>query len=257
MTHPRTTLIARVALLACAALAGCGDLVRRPQAGAAPWWEGDPGAEAPAPSAPDSLATPTAVDSTLAPPALEPGRALLGRITASDGAAATEPAGKQLAQPPRPKPVEPPSPEVAAARARAYEDRSGPDRERVRQVNEYALWCIGNGMWEEARLHLEQALAADSLSASLHNNLGIVYERTGQRERATKEYELAGQLRPGKRLYEVNLRRLQGAFERRRDGRDSLAGGDPDDDLSGAGDPAADDPVHPNRDSGDADRTLP
>ncbi|MFH1571027.1 MAG: hypothetical protein ABIL09_23745, partial [Gemmatimonadota bacterium] len=40
-------------------------------------------------------------------------------------------------------------------------------RERVRQVNEYALWCMERDLWDEAQLHLERALAVDSLAASL------------------------------------------------------------------------------------------
>ena len=60
---------------------------------------------------------------------------------------------------------------------------------------------------------MEQAVVLDSLSASLHNNLGIVYERLGEREKARAEYELAARLAPDKRLYQANLGHLRRAAE--------------------------------------------
>jgi len=104
-------------------------------------------------------------------------------------------------------------PEVVKAQRQAYGERTREDRERVQQVNEYALWCVEQGLWEEARIHLEQAAALDSLSASLHNNLGIVYERLGEREKARAEYEFAARLAPAKRLYQANLGHLRRAAE--------------------------------------------
>ena len=112
------------------------------------------------------------------------------------------------------RPAEPAlPPEVVKAQRQAYGERTREDRERVQQVNEYALWCVEQGLWEEARIHLEQAVALDSLSASLHNNLGIVYERLGEREKARAEYELAARLAPAKRLYQANLGHLRRAAE--------------------------------------------
>ena len=88
-------------------------------------------------------------------------------------------------------------------------ERSGRQRRSAKQVNEYALWCIENDMWNEARSHMERALSQDSLSASLHNNLGIVYERLGQTDRASEFYQRALLLKPGEEAYQVNLQELR------------------------------------------------
>jgi tetratricopeptide (TPR) repeat protein len=79
----------------------------------------------------------------------------------------------------------------------------------IREVNQYALWCIENSLWNEARSHLEQALAQDSLSASLHNNLAIVYEHFGQRDKAVEYYQRARALNLKNRFYRDNLERLE------------------------------------------------
>ena len=82
-------------------------------------------------------------------------------------------------------------------------------REKIEQVNKYALWCIEHGMWNEARSHMEQALRQDSLSASLHNNLGIVYEHLGLHGKAADAYRRALALDPDNEIYRLNLRRLE------------------------------------------------
>ncbi len=100
-----------------------------------------------------------------------------------------------------------------AARRTAYAARTDAERDRVRRVNEYAIWCVERGMWDEARIHLEQAARRDSLAASLHNNLGIIYERLGQRDDARIRYQTAADLNPGRPLYRANLKRLRAALE--------------------------------------------
>ena len=99
--------------------------------------------------------------------------------------------------------------QLSAEALAAYNSRSRSERERVHRVNEYALWCLDREMWDEARIHLEQALHTDSLAASLHNNLGIVYERLGRRKEAVTKYQMAAALNPGRPLYESNLKRLR------------------------------------------------
>lgn len=89
-----------------------------------------------------------------------------------------------------------------------HADRPRHARDRVRVVNEYVYWCLERDLWDEARLHLEQALSVDSLAASLHNNMGIVHEKQGRPQEAVTAYERAWQLRP-KDLYGDNLRRLR------------------------------------------------
>jgi tetratricopeptide (TPR) repeat protein len=81
----------------------------------------------------------------------------------------------------------------------------------ARQVNEYAFWCIGKGLWQEARLHLEQAARRDSLVASFQNNLAIIYEHLGLEEQAAAAYGRARALRPDQEAYLANVRH----FERR------------------------------------------
>ena len=88
-------------------------------------------------------------------------------------------------------------------------ERSRKQWQSIEKINEYAMWCIENEMWNEARSHLERAITQDSLSASLHNNLGIVYERLGMVDKATDLYRRALALNPSKKAYTANLSYLQ------------------------------------------------
>jgi len=87
--------------------------------------------------------------------------------------------------------------------------RSTDQRARVRAVNEYALWCIGQSMWNEARSHLEQALKQDSLAASLYNNLAIVHEHLGHADSAAAYYQRALRLNGRNAAFQRNLTRLR------------------------------------------------
>ena len=98
--------------------------------------------------------------------------------------------------------------------------RSRQQRQGIEQVNEYALWCINNAMWNEARSHMERALEQDSLSASLHNNLGIIYERLGMVDKAADFYGRAQGLNPGQKAYAANLSYLQQRQQATRDTTD-------------------------------------
>jgi tetratricopeptide (TPR) repeat protein len=80
----------------------------------------------------------------------------------------------------------------------------------AKQVNEYAFWCIGKGLWQEARLHLEQAAQRDSLTGSYHNNLAIIYEHLGLEEQAAAAYQRAQILRPDQKAYLANIRHFEG-----------------------------------------------
>ena len=104
---------------------------------------------------------------------------------------------------------EPEPPAEVASPPRNLPERTRQQEQRIRQVNEYALWCIENSMWNEARSHLERAHAQDSLSASLHNNLAIVYEHLGQADKAAEFYRRAHELGSGKGYYEANLELLE------------------------------------------------
>ncbi len=100
--------------------------------------------------------------------------------------------------------------------------RSHQQLQNIEQVNKYALWCIDNGMWNEAQSHMEHALAQDSLSASLHNNLGVIYERLGMTDKAAQFYERARALNPTRQVYATNLRHLQQYQQASLDSTDSL-----------------------------------
>lgn len=93
--------------------------------------------------------------------------------------------------------------------AEAHTKRGKSREKSTRQINEYAYWCIENNMWDEARLHLEKAVGHDSLSASLFNNLGVIYERLGETGEADSAYARATALVPQAQAYAVNLRRLR------------------------------------------------
>ena len=100
--------------------------------------------------------------------------------------------------------------------------RSRQQLQNIEQVNKYALWCIENAMWNEAQSHMERALAQDSLSASLHNNLGVIYERLGMTDKAAQFYERARALNPAREAYAANLRHLQQYQQAGLDSTDSL-----------------------------------
>ena len=56
---------------------------------------------------------------------------------------------------------------------------------------------------------MERALQEDSLSASLHNNLAIVYEHLGKTDRASYFYQRALDLKPAQEAYRSNLSNLR------------------------------------------------
>lgn len=177
LTQLRVPLFLGVALLSGIGLSvsGCLEMVRRPPSGttpSAPWWESG---ESPPSS---DLSTPEADRSA----------------ESRTGPTAVEPA--------------PSAPRHVLPESLGPAERNSVDRAFVRQVNEYAYWCVERELWEEARIHLEQALAQDSLAASLHNNLGVVYEQCGRQEEALAAYERATQLL-AKDVYRANLTHLE------------------------------------------------
>ena len=102
------------------------------------------------------------------------------------------------------KPVEP-APAAKSARIVRTKGKQG----SVKQINEYAFWCVENRLWKEARTHLEHAIEQDSASASLFNNIGIVYEHFGEEEEALEAYRRAYKLNPKQRRYRGNIDLLE------------------------------------------------
>lgn len=60
-------------------------------------------------------------------------------------------------------------------------------------LNNYAIYCIKNNLWSEARFYLERANSI-SESAKTANNLGVVYEYFGRKEDAILAYKRAIEL---------------------------------------------------------------
>ena len=178
MKHLRNGFVWTLILLSCLCMSGCLNLIRR-----------TPTPHTAATDPPGNQSEQTDVQDTeaLTPPAQAAEETL--RTTAGQTSTAA-----------------PQTPAAQADIAQIYRpERSRKRQETIRQVNEYAFWCIENNMWNEARSHLEQGLQQDSLSASIHNNLGIVYERLGLVEKATAAYKKARALNQVKKAYAINL----------------------------------------------------
>jgi tetratricopeptide (TPR) repeat protein len=86
--------------------------------------------------------------------------------------------------------------------------QSKEQQNRIEKINSYALWCIDNNMWHEARSHIQRGLEIDSLSPSLHNNLAIIYEQMGKVDSAKLHYQRALNLKPNETPYKTNLQRM-------------------------------------------------
>ena len=86
---------------------------------------------------------------------------------------------------------------------------SDEQRNRIEKINSYALWCIDNNMWKEARSHIKRGLEIDSLSASLHNNMAIIYEQAGKIDSAQWHYKRALSIKPDETPYKSNLLRME------------------------------------------------
>lgn len=237
MTPSRTLWLAGAVL--CSLHLACSSLARTPTTASTPWWQTETTSDSPV----DESTGSSHSDSTHASV----------HLASADSA-------KPIAAVARPIPVDSlivdRSPEAIAARRKAWARRSDDDRDRVRQVNEYAYWCVEQGLWDEARIHLEQALHVDSLAASLHNNLGIIYERMGRHSAARHRYRAATELNPERALYVSNLQRLQVSLEHHpRAPADSLG----DDELlmpRPRGDRRSDPGAPPRRSEGNVDRAL-
>ncbi|NKB70697.1 MAG: tetratricopeptide repeat protein [Candidatus Latescibacteria bacterium] len=159
---------------------GCMELIRRPE---------PPGANPESTTPPTRTETASATGNQDPETKVQQGQEALPPIPKSPAAATTRPTPQEASPIIAPLPHNP--------------ERA--DKKDIAQINEYALWCIQNGMWKEAKLHLQQALQQDSLMASVHNNLGIVYERFGQDEKAAAAYDRARQLKPNKKAYLTNI----------------------------------------------------
>ncbi len=185
MKHPWNSLFI---LLSCLCLGGCLGLIRRPPAPdtAGTGKAGNQPATTEVQEEEPPSSSPQAAEKLPDPEETLPATENMGQKTVE------QPVQNKIVQVHRPK-------------------RNRRQQEAIKQINEYAFWCIENNMWTEARLHLEQGLQQDSLSASIHNNLGIVYERLGLQEKAAAAYVKARSLNQKKQAYQINLQ----LFDRR------------------------------------------
>jgi len=110
----------------------------------------------------------------------------------------------------------PPSPHPSSSSPKSTIGRP-PD-----EVNSYALWCIQHGMWKEAKTHIEKAAAIDSTTASLWNNLGLIYEYLNLDEKAQVAYRRATALNPDNGTYRENYRRFKRSISTERKMRDEI-----------------------------------
>lgn len=74
----------------------------------------------------------------------------------------------------------------------AYADRHSDAKAQV----EFGIRVARSGLWKEARFRFERAIELDPSYAAAWNNLAIVYEQTGEQDKARKAYEEALRLAP-------------------------------------------------------------
>ena len=80
-----------------------------------------------------------------------------------------------------------------------------PSKKRsAKEINKYSFWCIDQEMWSEAKAHLEKAAKLDTTSASIYNNLGIVYEYFQMEHEARRAYQTAMRLDSRNVVYRRN-----------------------------------------------------
>lgn len=71
--------------------------------------------------------------------------------------------------------------------------------------NNYAVRAADQELWNEARFWLEKARELNPENASIHNNLGVIYEYFGLKEEARSSYERAKELGPESKTIKENL----------------------------------------------------
>lgn len=70
--------------------------------------------------------------------------------------------------------------------------------------NNFAIKCIKLNLWNEAKYHLEKAYSLNPNSASINNNLAVVYEYFNEIDKSKLFYQKAIKLSPHK-TYQDNF----------------------------------------------------
>jgi tetratricopeptide (TPR) repeat protein len=80
---------------------------------------------------------------------------------------------------------------------------------RYRSDFEFANKLAAEGLWKEAYYRWQKALAPNSSSAALHNNLAVALEGLDRKPEAEQEYQQALKLDPGNVYIKSNYDRFQ------------------------------------------------
>jgi tetratricopeptide (TPR) repeat protein len=101
--------------------------------------------------------------------------------------------------------------ETAFARSEELTEASGEDEERANTARPYALFLMRAGRLKDARRVIQGALVGDPGSTGLLRQLGEVWEKGGNEERAKSAYEAAVAAKPNPdeaRLIQARVERL-------------------------------------------------
>jgi tetratricopeptide (TPR) repeat protein len=74
--------------------------------------------------------------------------------------------------------------------------------------------CARAGLWKEAIFRWERALQDTEEKAIIYNNLGIAYEKLGEKEKALEQYKKSLSLDPDNKYTKRNLSRCKGEGKR-------------------------------------------
>ncbi|WP_224985038.1 tetratricopeptide repeat protein [Geomonas agri] len=86
-----------------------------------------------------------------------------------------------------------------------WQDAAAKSPAKVRPHQNLALYYGMQGLLDQARRELQQALVIEPGNFELHNNLGIVYKQMGDFNNAIKQYQTVLKLEPGDAMARYNL----------------------------------------------------
>lgn len=98
----------------------------------------------------------------------------------------------------------------------AFADRRSDAKDQL----EFGISVAQRGLWREAALRYERAVAIDPTYAAGWNNLGIAYEQLGRFDDARKAYEKAIELEPGNNFIHNNYDLFREIYDRQNRRRD-------------------------------------
>jgi Flp pilus assembly protein TadD len=87
-------------------------------------------------------------------------------------------------------------------------------RSEAKAEVQFGILVAQKGLWKEAILRFEKAVAIDPTYASAWNNLGIGYEQSGRFDDARKAYEKALELDPKNTFIRTNYDMFREIYDR-------------------------------------------